>query len=522
MFWVLEQRLVDQANTICRNSWMTELEIEELERNLIVTERAENDSYKEEERSADDTGSNLGEEVRDILTALEADEEIGNLEEEEVTIIEEIAEVLERRQKDKLPALRDIPKKKLGETAKVDKVLCEFKTHSITKTSELFYAGAVVVTNRLGVKINKVAERKEPMWRRRLHNKIKELRKDSRQLESSKDKEVSNVRHWQTLERKYSIRLKTLGVAIEELKQRILAIAAKVKGYQERVYRFRQNRMFQNNQKQFYRELNQEEERCDDDQPDAEESKKFWGELWSESVDHSRDAKWLKDLQSEVNVTKQEKVDITKERLKRIIGRMPNWKSPGPDLVQGCWLKNFSSLRGRVRSQLKECLDSGFAPSWLARGRTALLQKDKSKGNIGSNYRPITCLPLMWKLLSGVITDQIYGYLDQQTLLPEEQKGCRKRSRGNNHLLYIDRAVIREVKSRKKNLAMAWIDYKKAYDMVPHPWIKECLDLFGVAENIKTLLVNSMEKWRVMLGAGNSELGEIDIEVFFKEILYLF
>ena len=131
MFWVSEQRLVDQANSIRRNSWMTELEIEELERNL-----AENESYKEEERSAADTGNNLGEEVRDILTALEPDEEIGNLEEEEIVIIEEIAEVLERRQKNKLPALRDIPKKKLlEETAKVDKVLCKFKTHIITKTN---------------------------------------------------------------------------------------------------------------------------------------------------------------------------------------------------------------------------------------------------------------------------------------------------------------------------------------------------------------------------------------------------
>ena len=68
---------------------MTELEIEKREGNV-----AENDSYKEEGRSADDTGSNLGEEVRDILTALKADEEISNLEEEEVAIIEEIAEVL--------------------------------------------------------------------------------------------------------------------------------------------------------------------------------------------------------------------------------------------------------------------------------------------------------------------------------------------------------------------------------------------------------------------------------------------
>ena len=46
--------------------------------------------------------------------------------------------------------------------------------------------------------------------------------------------------------------------------------------------------------------------------------------------------------------------------------------------------------------------------------------------------------------------------------------------------------------------------------MVPNSWIKECLDLFGVAENIKTLLVNNMEKWRVVLRARNSELGEVD------------
>ena len=57
---------------------------------------------------------------------------------------------------------------------------------------------------------------------------------------------------------------------------------------------------------------------------------------------------------------------------------------------------------------------------------------------------------------------------------------------------------------------MTWLDYKKAYDMVPHSWIIECLDLFGVAENIKKLLANSMEKWKVMLCSGNSELGKVE------------
>ena len=52
---------------------------------------------------------------------------------------------------------------------------------------------------------------------------------------------------------------------------------------------------------------------------------------------------------------------------------------------------------------------------------------------------------------------------------------------------------------------MAWIDYKKAYDMVPHLWIIESLDLFRVAKNIKSFLVNSMERWNVMLCSGNSD-----------------
>ena len=118
----------------------------------------------------------------------------------------------------------------------------------------------------------------------------------------------------------------------------------------------------------------------------------------------------------------------------------------------------------------------------------------------------------MWKLLTGVIAGQRYAHLNQEKLLPEEQKGSRKGSRGTDDLLYIDRAAIKEVRSRNKNLAMALIDYKKAYDMVPHSWIIEGLDLFGVAENIKSLLVNSMEKWKVMLYSGNSELGEVEIK----------
>ena len=65
----------------------------------------------------------------------------------------------------------------------------------------------------------------------------------------------------------------------------------------------------------------------------AEESKQFLGNIWSKTADHKKNAKWLQDLRSEVNVKKQEKIDITTGSLKKILDRMSNWKSPGPDLV---------------------------------------------------------------------------------------------------------------------------------------------------------------------------------------------
>ena len=170
-----KQILVDQANTICRNSWMTDLEIEELERRVTESDCL----IVEEARSVEALTDHVGKDLRNVLTEMGAEEQADNLDEEEVAIVMEIAEVIERGRNDRLPALRNVPKKKLLEkTAQVHKVLSKFKTQSITKTNELLYAGAVVVTNKLGVKTDIVVGRKEPLWERRLQNKIKELRKD--------------------------------------------------------------------------------------------------------------------------------------------------------------------------------------------------------------------------------------------------------------------------------------------------------------------------------------------------------
>ena len=58
---------------------------------------------------------------------------------------------------------------------------------------------------------------------------------------------------------------------------------------------------------------------------------------------------------------------------------------------------------------------------------------------------------------------------------------------------------------------MAWIDYQELYDMIPHSWISECLELFGVFENTKKFLVNRMNRWKLELTSNGVSLGKVGI-----------
>ena len=67
---------------------------------------------------------------------------------------------------------------------------------------------------------------------------------------------------------------------------------------------------------------------------------------------------------------------------------------------------------------------------------------------IGSTKKPSgvkSSLLLMWKLLAGVIAEEMYDYLEQEKLLPEERTWC---------WLLIDKTVLKGCKKRRTNLSM--------------------------------------------------------------------
>ena len=65
---------------------------------------------------------------------------------------------------------------------------------------------------------------------------------------------------------------------------------------------------------------------------------------------------------------------------------------------------------------------------------------------------------------------------------------------------------------RQKNVAMTWIDYKKANDMILHNWLIDCLKMHKIYNKVLIYITESMKNWRVKLIAGGKTLAVIKIQ----------
>ena len=511
---ISEQRLADQVRTIKSKGWFSRAELEDIKRHALPSSETNNREHPPPQAPAAPP-----QELHDPSTSTtrEPDEPpspgpTSPTQQPQDERLQSILQRMTQERRSRLQALRHVPKKKLmKEVNAVDRLLSTVETATITQTMDLVYACAQTVTERL-TEGKKTAQNgpSEPPWRRRLSDQIAQLRSDISKLEAMQKGDLRSKKQTQALKTKYKI-TKDYRTTIETLKQRLTALAARLKRYDARAQQWRQNQLFRNNQRMLYEELDGKT-RNQQAIPDAEESKHFWSDLWDKNVKHNNKAKWLEEQEKETaSVVRQEDIQISVGSVRQQLRRMPNWKSPGPDEIHGFWLKNLRSLHPRIAQQLQDCLQRGQVPQWMVEGRTTLIMKDPDKGSVVTNYRPIACLPVVYKLLTGIMAEAIYQHLHNNSLLPVEQKGCRRNCRGTKDQLLIDKMVLRNSKRRKTNLNMAWIDYKKAYDMVPHSWVLETLNMVGIAENIRSLVENNMKLWRTQLTAGGATLGTVHI-----------
>ena len=254
--------------------------------------------------------------------------------------------------------------------------------------------------------------------------------------------------------------------------------------------------MFREDSKRFYRELGKKTIQIEKPS-DKGEVKKFCQNILEQDVKHNEDAQWIKDQEEELQqINQMEWKDLTVEERRVNMTTTANWKSPGPDRFPNFWIKQFKSLHKSMAEAYSEIIKNPKQTSdWLVEGAKNLLPKKEEKW-IPKNYRPIACLPTIFKILISVITDRLYSHLEKEAIMTSEERGGKKDCYGCRDQLLINNATLENCEKRKKNLSTAWIDYSKAFDSVPHSWILKCLQMYKIQPVLITFIEKSMSQWK--------------------------
>ena len=168
---------------------------------------------------------------------------------------------------------------------------------------------------------------------------------------------MQNERVISKLERKFNVKRKGAALVYEKV-----AVRAKLERYDNRTEKYRQNRLFESNQKRLFNKLERTQRKSVI--PDAEASRRFWSDIRDQAVTHRENTDWLKKVENELGeLTVQDDIHSEIKEARKQIRKMPNWKSSGSDGVQKYWIKNLSNLHNSIALQLDRCLQEYNLPN---------------------------------------------------------------------------------------------------------------------------------------------------------------
>ena len=263
----------------------------------------------------------------------------------------------------------------------------------------------------------------------------------------------------------------------------------------------REREIINKNPKAVYRKFKADKDIEIVNPPSKEDVQTFWNNIWGKEKRFNQEADWFPGLEKEycMNIQPQ-KYEMTMEILSKIFNNAANNKAPGRDRIVMYWLKKLTSTHGYFLNILISLNRNEIQmPLWLSTTRTALLPKN-SETNRPENYRPIALQNSMYKIYTSILNYFLEDHCRVNNILGIEQAAAKQGSWGCTDQLIINKAIMEEVKSKRRNLVCAWLDYKKAFDSVPHDWLIKALHLAKVPLEIVIAIEALTETWTTQAG----------------------
>lgn len=164
-----------------------------------------------------------------------------------------------------------------------------------------------------------------------------------------------------------------------------------------------------------------------------------------------------------INVGSEEMPEISISELRTAIGQLKKEKAPGEDGITNEMLKiGGKTLEEAILILLNKCLEEGKTPEAWQNAEVIILFKKGDATNL-ENYRPISLLSVLYKVLTKVLTNRLNAKFDFYQ--PVEQAGFRKGFSTIDHIQSV-RTLIEKCTEYNIPLHLAFVDYHKAFDSI--------------------------------------------------------
>ena len=203
-------------------------------------------------------------------------------------------------------------------------------------------------------------------------------------------------------------------------------------------------------------------------------------------------------------------IEITPEMVKAKLSKLNANKAAGPDGVHPRVLKELAStLCVPLAILFKTSLTSGEVPSMWKVGNITALHKKGNK-NLAGNYRPISLTVIICKLMEAIVKDCIVKHMMQHSLFCDAQHGFVPGRSCMTQLLQT-MEIWNDHLDAGNLIDCIYLDFRKAFDTVPHLRLLSKLDAYGISGNLKAWISSFLlnRKQRVSVDGVYSEWQDV-------------
>lgn len=162
-----------------------------------------------------------------------------------------------------------------------------------------------------------------------------------------------------------------------------------------------------------------------------------------------------------------------------IILNLKNKNSKGYDNISNILLKKLvNSVNIPLAVIFNKSIETGVFPQLMKYAEVIPIHKGKEKYMI-SNYRPISLLPAVSKVLEKITYKRIYDFLSLNDILYQSQYGFRKNHSTVDAIIQFIGEVSKGIEEDKDTLAI-FLDLSKAFDTIDHTILLKKLDYYGI------------------------------------------